>query len=122
MIDSRQSIRLLREYIQMRRWSAVATQMDLLHVEAVARAISGLERSLLRGAFAQLPYQRRSAVFAHLDPASQAGVLSSVGQDRARRIVRGLLPEHRQALDGRLMAEALSVPQGQRAGVMRREA
>ena len=101
------TIRLLRELIQRQAWSAVAGQMDLLHVDAVAYAMTGLDRALLKEAFARLPYQRRSAVFAHLDASAQQAVLNAVGPDKARRIIRGLLPEHRRAL-----LKSVSLPYG----------
>ncbi len=91
-------VRLLRELILLRDWQRVQNQLDLLHVRAIARALAGLERDLLLSTFELLPAGRRCAVFAHLDNREQLLVLELIGQHEAWRIVRGLLPGHRQAL------------------------
>jgi len=97
-MDPRNALRLLREWILLGRWGQVAEQLDLLHVDAIGRALIGLDQTRLVHAFNLLPAARRPAVFARLTAQEQALLLEGLGPQGVRRIVRGLLPEHRHAL------------------------
>jgi Mg/Co/Ni transporter MgtE len=97
-MDPRNALRLLREWILLGRWGQVAEQLDLLHVDAIGRALIGLDQARLIRTFNLLPATRRPAVFARLAAQEQAVLLESLGRQGVRRIVRGLLPEHRHAL------------------------
>ncbi|MCC5809611.1 MAG: hypothetical protein JJU06_04480 [Ectothiorhodospiraceae bacterium] len=91
-------VRLLRELILLRAWQRVQSQLDLLHVRAIAHALSDLDRELLLSTFELLPASRRCGVFAHLGRREQIILLELIDQREAWRIVQGLLPAHRQAL------------------------
>lgn len=97
-MEPRTVLRLLRELILLGRWEQVGEQLDLLHVDAIGQTLTGLDRVRLERAFTLLPAARRPAVFARLGGIEQRLLLDALDTQRARRIVRGLLPEHRQAL------------------------
>jgi len=97
-MEPRTVLRLLRELILLGRWEQVGEQLDLLHVDAIGQTLIGLDRTRLERAFALLPAARRPAVFARLGRNEQRLLLDALDAHRARRMIRGLLPEHRQAL------------------------
>ena len=90
--------RLLREMILLEQWQQVAVQLDLLPSHAVARCLSGLNGRQLMAVFAELPVGRHPAVFAHMATEEQALLLAGLAPGSVRRLLRGLLPEHRAGI------------------------
>ncbi len=90
--------RLLQEMILLEHWPQVSVQLDLLPSHGIATCLTGLSGAQLDAVFGQLPSSRRPAVFAHLRQREQDLLLDTMEAASARKLLRGLLPEHQQAL------------------------
>ncbi len=99
-MEHEQEVELLRELVMREAWDELPEQLEELHVQDIAQALSTLDAGQVKAAFGVLPRERWPGVFAYLKPESQYALLQAMEEsaEDGRFLLSSLLPDDRTAL------------------------